>query len=112
SDQADRLAAADPERDIAQRPELLDLFLMPAAEERKKLHLQRSRRVVPQEKSLRDFSGFDDWHYVGRVFRPGSRSARSGIKSARQTDLRTSGAAQRRWRTRLWRTRSRTSTRA
>ena len=53
ADQADRFAAVDLQRDVLERPELLDRLALSAMQQAEEADLQLDRRVVPEQELLR-----------------------------------------------------------
>ena len=77
ADQADRFAVLDPQRDVLQRPELLDRLPVAAMQQAEEPDLQLDRRVVPEQEPLRDGLRVDHRHYSCSVKR--SSNARNSV---------------------------------
>ena len=61
-DQANRFAPSDPQRDILQRPELLDRLAPVAVQQAEEADLQLDRGVVPEQEPFGELLRFDDRH--------------------------------------------------
>src|SRR4029453_541314 len=77
ADQADGFAEIDPQRDVFQRPELLDRLPVTAMKKSEESDLELDRRVMSEQELLGDVLRFDHRHYSCSVKR--SSSARINI---------------------------------